>query len=124
MFNWFAEIFDWISPTLAIAGDLVYGPSYTFLIPENCGRSGRSVAGMLRRHGIKTWGHMIVKGHIMISVKQQQARWSQYLLDREGIPYRNGRIPDGDIPANRPAKPQEKQGRADWKEELLSLFDM
>jgi len=67
-------IFDWISPTLSIAQDLANGPSHTFLIPQDCGWTGMEIAHLLRRRGIKTWGHMIVNGTFMITVRQPQGR--------------------------------------------------
>jgi hypothetical protein len=79
--------FDWISPIGSLVGDVLNGPSHTFLIPiDSCGYSGRDIARMLKRRGVDSWGHMIVSGTLMISVRQTQARWAQHLLDRAGIP--------------------------------------
>ncbi|HSJ58674.1 MAG TPA: hypothetical protein VLC95_15935 [Anaerolineae bacterium] len=80
---------DWISPLLAMLGNLVNGPSYTFLIPYDCGWSGRDVISLLRRNGIKTWGHMVVSDTLMLTVRLAQAGWAQYLLDRAAIPVEN-----------------------------------
>jgi len=77
--------FDYWSPLIAGVQDIVNGPSRTFLIPDDCGKSGREIEQLLRRHGIKTWGLMIVNDTIMVSVRQKQARRAQYLLQREGI---------------------------------------
>lgn len=85
-------IFDWISPVLAGVQDLLNGPSHTFFVPEDCYWSGQEVANLLRNHGIKTWGHMTVNRMRMITVRQAQAPWAQYLLDREGIPIKYGAI--------------------------------
>lgn len=81
-------IFDWISPTLSIAQDLANGPSTTFLIPVDCGRTGRELANLLRRRGIETWGHMIVNGHFMITVRATQAEFAGSLLQSARIPAR------------------------------------
>ena len=81
--------FDWITPMLAQIQDIVNGPSYTFLIPEASGWSGREIGRMLRDHGVKYWGMMIVKHTLMLSVRQKQARWADYLLQRSGIPLFN-----------------------------------
>lgn len=78
--------FDWISPLVSVIGDVVNGPSYTFLIPQNCGHSGREIIRLLRQRGVNSWGHMIVQGTIMISVRQTQARWAQHILAQAGIP--------------------------------------
>ncbi len=79
-------IFDWISPTLSIAQDLANGPSHTFLIPQDCGWTGMEIANLLRRRGIKTWGHMIVNSTFMITVRQPQAEFAHYLLQQAGLP--------------------------------------
>ena len=49
----------------------------------------KEVSRLLKRRGVDSWGHMIVKGTIMISVRQTQARWAQHLLDQAGIPLEN-----------------------------------
>jgi len=82
----FGANFDWISPLIAIGQDIINGPSYTFLIPANCGWTGREIISLLRRNGIKTWGHMIVNDTLMISVRQTQAQWATFVLERAGIP--------------------------------------
>lgn len=81
----FGSTFDWITPVTAIAGDIINGPSYTLTIPEVCGWSGNDIVRLLHGKGIKTWGHMIVKGEIMITVKQSQARWALHVLGQSGI---------------------------------------
>jgi len=86
----YGSIFDWISPTLSIAQDLAYGPSHTFLIPADCGLSGREIANLLRQRGIKTWGHMIVNGTFMITVRQTQEQFARYLLKQAGLPVDGG----------------------------------
>ena len=89
MFGKLIEIgstFDWLSPIGALIGDVVNGPSHTFLIPVDCGYSGREIAKLLSRRGVENWGHMVVKGTVMISVPKRQARWAQHLLDEAGIP--------------------------------------
>jgi len=79
-------VFDWLSPVLSIAGDLANGGGHTFLIPEDCGWTGHEIASLLRRSGIKTWGHMNVNHTFMISVKPSQASFAHYLLERAGLP--------------------------------------
>jgi hypothetical protein len=80
------SMFDGISPTVAFIQDILNGPSHTFLIPEACGWSGRQIERLLKGNGIRVWGLMIVNRTIMLTVRQAQARWAQYLLDRDGIP--------------------------------------
>lgn len=78
-------MFDWISPVLSFGQDLANGPSHTFMIPQDCGWTGGEIAGLLRKRGIKTWGHMIVNGQIMITVRETQYEFAQYLLDQAGL---------------------------------------
>ena len=81
-----ATYLDWISPMLAIGKNIANGPSHTFLIPTGCGWRGGDIAKTLRNQGIKTWGHMIVRGHFMITVKQAEAQRAQALLASAGLP--------------------------------------
>ena len=83
-------VFDWISPLIAEVQDITNGPAHTFLIPEDCGWSGRAIERLLRDQGIKTWGLMIADNMILITVRVVQARWAQYMLDRERIPIAYG----------------------------------
>lgn len=100
----FGTIFDWISPILAGVQDIANGPSHTFFIPEDCHWSGREIASLLRSHGVKTWGHMTVNRTRMITMRLAQARWAQYLLEREGIPIEYGVIDERIARAPRPAQ--------------------
>ena len=79
-------VFDWISPTLSIVQDVANGPSHTFMIPQDCGWTGHEIARLLQRRGIKTWGHMIVNGTIMITVRRPQAEFARYLMEQAGLP--------------------------------------
>ena len=82
--------FDWISPLAGFLGGFLNGPSYTFLIPyEGCPLSGREIAWMLGKRGVKSWGHMIVSGTFMISVRLAQARRAQHYLEQAGVPIKN-----------------------------------
>jgi hypothetical protein len=91
---------DWISPLLAMLGNVINGPSYTFLIPYDCGWSGREIISLLKRHGIKSWGHMVVSNTLMLTVRQAQAEWAHYVLDRAAIPMENP-MPDASAPVSR-----------------------
>ena len=116
----FGTVFDWISPLIAGVQDLTNGPSHTFLITEDCGWSVREIANLLRRHGIKTWGHMIVNHQIMITVRKQQAQWAQYLLDREGVPVEYGLLPTRNGQVSHPAR---KASDADPLEKVFGWLD-
>ena len=82
--------FDWISPLAGALGDFLNGPSHTFLIPYAASPlTGREIAWMLGKRGVKSWGHMIVDGTFMITVRLGQARWAQHLLEQAGVPIDN-----------------------------------
>jgi len=76
---------------LAYPQDWANGPSHTFHIDrKRCPFSGLHIENLLTANGIRVWGKMIVLGDIMVTVRRAQARWAQYLLQREGIPIRPG----------------------------------
>jgi len=77
--------FDWISPTLAIMQDVANGGSRTFLIPLNCGWTGREIDRLLKRHGIKTWGLMAISDVFLISVHKTQGKQALRVLIRAGL---------------------------------------
>lgn len=105
----FGTVFDWISPLIAEVQDHLNGPVHTFLIPEGCGWSGCAIEDLLRRHGVKTWGLMIVDRMIMITVRLAQARWAQHLLERERIPIAHGALDE------RVARPlRQAKSLPDW----------
>lgn len=82
--------FDWISPLASILGDMMNGPSHTFLVPYRASPlSGREISWMLGKRGVRSWGYMVVTGTLMFNVRQSQARWAQHLLEQEGIPIEN-----------------------------------
>jgi hypothetical protein len=87
--------FDIVTPLLTFAQNIAYGPGHTFLISRDCGRSGRDIADLLHRRGVKTWGHMVTHGSLMLRVRQNQARWAQYILQSEGIPFEGGAVAQG-----------------------------
>ena len=97
MIDKFVEVgasFDLLSPVLAIIGNVMNGPSYTFLIPhEFCPVSGHDVGRILRKRGVKSWGRMIVSGTLMVSVRLEKARWAQQILEQAGVPIENP-LPD------------------------------
>jgi hypothetical protein len=83
--------FDYITPLASILGDIVNGPSHTFLIPyRSSPLSGREIQWMLSKRGVRPWGLMVVSGTLMVSVKLSQARWAQHLLEQAGVPLENG----------------------------------
>jgi len=124
MFDKLLEIgsaFDWISPVAAIIGDTLNGPSHTFLIPIHASpMTGREIARLLSRRGVDSWGHMIVSGTLMISVRQAQAQRAQHLLDQAGVPTETN-IGEGEMEQRRPAFDSlgEHGQIGDWMRDLL-----
>jgi len=81
--------FDWISPLVGFAKDIINGPSHTFLIPYDRGWSGHAISKLLGKRGVKSWGYMVVDDTLTLSVTERQAGWTQYLLEEAGIPLEN-----------------------------------
>jgi hypothetical protein len=123
----FGTTFDWISPLMAEIQDIANGPSHTFLIPEDCGWSGRAIERVLKDKGIKTWGLMIVDNMILVTVRQAQARWAQYLLDRERIPIAYGLLDERTSSDTHRSKDAGSAGPLElldgWLEKLESLLE-
>ncbi len=80
--------FDYLSPLVAILGDLAHGGGYTFLIAAS-DMTPREIEAMLRARGITTWGAMIVSGTLMISVRKQDAQRAYTILQAAGVPVEN-----------------------------------
>ena len=98
--------FDWISPLASILGDVAHGPSHTFLIPYRASPlSGREVSRLLGKHGVRSWGYMVVTGTLMLKVRLSHARWAQHHLTRAGVPIENP------LPAQLRARRGNKQAR-------------
>jgi len=120
--------FDLISPVLAVIQNIANGPSHTFLIPEDCGWSGRRIEHLLRSHGVKTWGLMIINRMLRITVRQPQARWAQYLLEREGIPIEYGMIDERTDRAPHSAREKERTSPLEilgrWLNELAGFLGL
>lgn len=123
----FGAAFDWISPLWAYIQDFLNGPSHTFLVPHNAGWSGREIEQLLKRHGVQVWGQMVVNGMIMFTVRQAQAQWTQYLLQRAGIPIAYGLLDATTLTSPpQPEKPHPSPlaDRIDvWLAKLDGLFD-
>jgi len=121
--------FDWISPVASVLGDIMNGPSHTFLVPyASSPLSGREIAWLLNRRGVKSWGHMVVSGTFMISVRAGQAGWAQHLLEDAGVPIDNPvAAPDRSARARhrlpgrrrRPARRGDLESIADSIKEIL-----
>jgi hypothetical protein len=112
--------FDWISPLVGFAKDFLNGPSHTFLIPYSSGWSGRAISRMLGKRGVKSWGYMVVKDTLTVSVTERQARWAQYLLDDAGIPVEN---PAGGVRQGRATRRRNGGGFESLADDLRDVLD-
>ena len=86
-----ASCWDWISPAIAVGGDLVNGDGHTLMIPLECGWTGREIELLLREYGIQTWGAFIpaLSTTILITIKPEMVDRAQYVLQQYGIPLEN-----------------------------------
>ncbi len=55
-------------------------------VPRSHGWRGTDLTTFLRRYGIAAWGGRITDNHLIVTVKERQARWAEYLLLRRGVP--------------------------------------
>jgi len=80
--------FNWITPAAAFAQDFCNGPVSDFGIPANAGWDRGDIKQLLTRHGVHVWGLMynLDGDMLMFTVKNPQAWWTHYLLQREGVP--------------------------------------
>lgn len=76
---------DWISPIWAIIQDFTNGPYNRFYLNRYEGHSVNGIKRFLKGYGVKVWGEMIADDMIIITVRQGQAKWTEYLLQRKGI---------------------------------------
>ena len=82
--------FDWISPLASVVGDMLNGGGHGFLIPYDASpMSGREISWMLSDNGIKSWGHMVVSGTLMVKVRKEDAQRAYALLQQHGVPVEN-----------------------------------
>lgn len=89
------SIFDWITPTIAIAQDVAEGgplnlDAWTFYIPYDAAVQKdwppARIEKLLAQNGVKTWGSLVHFGEFLFCVKLQQAQWAEYILARYGVP--------------------------------------
>jgi hypothetical protein len=79
-------------PLTADLRDLVAGPSHTFFVSWPCHLSANEIMALLDKRGITSWGYctLAAKDEMMFTVRQVQARWAQYTLERAGVPIKPG----------------------------------
>jgi hypothetical protein len=79
--------FDWASPMIAGAQDVIKGPHQTFVIPVDCGASLDKIEKKLRSRGIATWGAMYDWNWMMITVPLAKREKAMRILDGMGVEY-------------------------------------
>ena len=85
-----ASYFNWISPAIAIAGNVINRGGYQFNITFSaCPMSGRELERMFKKHKIRCWGAQIVSDTLMINVKTGEAQRAYGLLQRHDVPVEN-----------------------------------
>ena len=85
----FGAMFDWITPLVTFGHNIAVGDSYQFHVPDGYGWSGLDVQRLLERSHIDTWGHMVVRGDILITVRRRDAARAQHVMDSAGVPVLN-----------------------------------
>ena len=86
----FGSIFDWITPVVGLFQDWRNRPSVGYNIAVASGWSAVLIRRLMTGSGVKVWGLAIIGDSITFRVRKAQARYAQYLLELEGIPYQGG----------------------------------
>lgn len=127
MFDRFVAIgaeFDWITPVLTWLMDLRSGGSVGYNVPVDAGWSALAIQMMLHDAGVRIWGLSIVAGIITFRLKQKQARYAQYLLERHGIPYEGGLdVPKSRYPQERQTEPARAGRERSYTARMVTPFD-
>jgi hypothetical protein len=76
---------DWISPLSAIISDLTNGPHQRFFINRNTGWSVNQIKRFLKQYGVHVWGDMIIDDLVVFTVRKNQAKLAQYVLQQTGL---------------------------------------
>ncbi len=76
---------DGASPLLAPLRNVVEGPCHRFAVHADAGLTGRDIETLLAQYGVTIWEKLVVGNTISFTVRQAQAQWAQYLLERQGL---------------------------------------
>jgi hypothetical protein len=76
---------DGASPLVAPLRSVVEGPCHRFAVHADAGWSGRDIETLLASYGVTLWDKSALGNRICFTVRQAQAQWTQYLLEREGL---------------------------------------
>lgn len=86
----FGGAFDWITPVITFIKDYQNRPSVGYCISVNVGWGAYEIQQMLVQRGVKIWGLTVFDGAILFRTRLAQALYTQYLLERAGIPFGGG----------------------------------
>ena len=89
MFNGFVNALsgcDIVSPTITLFKNLRNGASVRFFVPYDVGWSAVQVRQMLESKGLIVWGLTVAGEDITFLVRETQARYAAYWLDRHHLP--------------------------------------
>jgi hypothetical protein len=81
---------DWVTPVIAFVQDWWYRPSTGFNMPYGHSYSAWEIKRFLKSKGIRVWGTLVVGDTITIRVREAQALYTEYWLQKMGIPYQGG----------------------------------
>lgn len=112
--------FDWITPSVAFLQDLINGPPADFGIPDGAGWSRRDIRRLLTGNGVHVWGLIFSRELLIFTVPKAQARWTYYLLKREGVPIAYA---PNDVLSSPPARPRKRTHAAGTLDPILRLLD-
>lgn len=86
----YGSMFDWITPIFTWIQDFRNHPSVGYNIDVNGGWSALAIGRLMKESGVKIWGLTIFGDIITFRVRVSQARYAQYLMVRQGIPFVGG----------------------------------
>jgi len=81
---------DWVTPLISFIQDWRYRPSTGFNMPFGHSYSAWEIKRFLKSKGIRVWGTMVIGDTITIRVREAQALYTEYWLQKMGIPYQGG----------------------------------
>jgi hypothetical protein len=104
--------FDYVSPLVKVLGDLAHGGGYAFSILP-CHMAYRDIELLLRRHGVGTWGALVVGDRYTVTVRKSDAQRANSILQAN------------DVPVENPPPMQARQSRQKRKPSggVFSVFD-
>lgn len=93
---------DIVSPTISLFRSMRNGPSVRFFVPYDLGWSAVQMKKMLESKGVIVWGLTVAGEDITFQVRETQARYAAYWLQRHRLPFEstskeslNGKGPSG-----------------------------